>query len=185
MSVKNLLKGKLLVSEPSSLNDRSFNRSVIYLTEDNTDGSVGFIINKETEFVLSDLISNINCRFKIYSGGPVEQENLYFIHTVPELIPNSIEISNGIFWGGDFNVLTALLNNNKIKESEIRFFLGYSGWSKNQLKTELTESNWIVVENKYPDLLHIDSDEIWKNQILKLGGKYQIWANAPKNPSLN
>jgi putative transcriptional regulator len=35
-------------------------------------------------------------------GGPVEQDNLYFIHNIPELIPNSIEISNGIYWGGDF-----------------------------------------------------------------------------------
>ncbi len=185
MSVKNLLKGKLLISEPSILNDRSFNRSVIYLTEDNIDGSVGFIINKTTDFVLKDLIPKINCNFKVYNGGPVEQENLYFIHKIPELIPNSIEISNGIFWGGDFEVLTSLLNEGKINQSDIRFFLGYSGWTENQLKEELSESNWVVTDNKYPDLLGLESDNIWKNQILKLGGEYQIWANAPKNPSLN
>lgn len=185
MSVKKLLKGKLLISEPSILNDRSFNRSVIYLTEDNLEGSVGFIINKTTEFVLTDLIPDIKCDFKIYNGGPVEQENLYFIHKVPELIPNSIEISNGIYWGGDFEVLTNLLNKNKINESDIRFFLGYSGWSENQLNDELTSSNWVVTENKYPDLLSVEDENIWKNQILKLGGEYQIWANAPKNPSLN
>ena len=40
---------------------------------------------------------------QIYNGGPVEQDNLYFLHKVPDLIPESIEISNGIYWGGDFD----------------------------------------------------------------------------------
>tara|TARA_R110001583_G_scaffold125274_2_gene276817 strand:+ start:21150 stop:21707 length:558 start_codon:yes stop_codon:yes gene_type:complete len=178
-------KGKLLVSEPSTLNDKSFNRSVIYLSEHNKDGCIGFIINKPTEFVLNDLITNINCDFKIYNGGPVEQDNLYFIHKIPDLIPNSIEIDKDIYWGGDFEILTELLNNNTIKPTEIRFFLGYSGWSVDQLKEELNESTWTVVENKYPNLLQVESIDIWKNQLLEFGGEYQIWANAPKNPNLN
>jgi len=185
MSVKKLLKGKLLISEPSILNDKSFNRSVIYLTEDNTDGSVGFIINKSTDFVLKDLIPDIQCDFQIYNGGPVEQENLYFIHKIPDLIPDSLEISNGIYWGGNFDTLTELLNDKKVNKDDIRFFLGYSGWTQNQLKEELSESNWVIVENKYPNLLSVKSDEIWKNQLLNFGGEYQIWANAPKNPALN
>jgi putative transcriptional regulator len=39
------------------------------------------------------ILPEINASFKIYNGGPVEQDNLYFIHNIPELIPNSIEIS--------------------------------------------------------------------------------------------
>lgn len=178
-------KGKLLVSEPSILNDKAFNRSVIYLSEHNEGGCIGFIINKPTEFVLKDLISDINCEFKIYNGGPVEQENLYFIHKLPNLIPNSIVIANDIYWGGDFDVLTKLLNNNTIKPTDIRFFLGYSGWSVAQLKEELEESNWTVVENKYQNILKVKSDIIWKDQLLEFGGEYQIWANAPLNPNLN
>ena len=40
------LKGRLLIAEPSILNDRSFNRSVVLLTEHNDSGSIGFIMNK-------------------------------------------------------------------------------------------------------------------------------------------
>jgi len=178
-------KGKLLISEPSILNDKSFNRSVIYLSEYNEDGCIGFIINKPTDFVLKDLITEINCDFKIYNGGPVEQENLYFIHKLPNLIPNSIEIDNDIFWGGDFDTLTGLLNNNVIKNTDIRFFLGYSGWSVNQLNEELEEATWSIVNNNYPNILQVNSDDIWKNKLLEFGGEYQIWANAPKNPNLN
>ena len=178
-------KGKLLIAEPSILNDKSFNRSVIYLTEHSKEGSIGFILNKPTEFVLSDLIPEINSDCPIFTGGPVEQDNLYFIHQLPELIPDSVQISDEIYWGGNFDALSSLLNSNAINKSKIRFFLGYSGWSEEQLTEELNESTWIVTENKFQNLLNINSDEFWKNQLLKFGGEYQIWANAPENPALN
>jgi putative transcriptional regulator len=90
-----------------------------------------------------------------------------------------------MYWGGDFKTLTELLNTNILKPSDIRFFLGYSGWSVDQLKEELKESSWIVTENKYPNLLQVNSATLWKNQLMEFGGEYQIWANAPKNPALN
>ena len=182
---KNPTKGKLLIAEPSILNDKEFNRSVIYLTEHNKEGCIGFILNKPTEFVLNDLIPEIECNFVVYNGGPVEQENLYFIHKIPHLIPGSIKIDDEFYWGGDFDILTKLLENNDINATDIRFFLGYSGWSISQLNEELNESTWVIVKNKYPNLLDIKSDDIWKNQLMAFGGEYQIWANAPKNPTLN
>lgn len=185
MLAKTPSKGKLLIAEPSILNDREFNRSVIYLTEHNDEGCIGFILNKPTEFVLGDLIPEIDSDFRIYNGGPVEQENLYFIHKCPEMIPDSIVIENNICWGGDFEVLTKLLNNNEIKTTDIRFFLGYSGWSVDQLTDELKEQTWKVKINNYPNIFSVDDDAIWKNQLMALGGEYQIWANAPNDPSLN
>ncbi len=95
-----LEKGMLLVAEPSIIGDMSFHRSVILLAEHSTSGSVGFILNKPLAYTLNDLIPEINAFHTIYNGGPVEQDNLYFMHTIPELIPESIEISNGIYWGG-------------------------------------------------------------------------------------
>lgn len=185
MLPKSPSKGKLLVAEPSILNDKEFNRSVIYLTEYNKEGCIGFILNKPSEFILKDLIPEIDCDFTIFSGGPVEQENLYFIHKLPGLIPNSIKIDKDIYWGGDFDVLTELLNTQKINENDIRFFLGYSGWSVSQLNEELNESTWLIIQNKYPNIFEIDSTTFWKNQLMSIGGEYQIWANAPKNPELN
>ena len=91
-------KGHLLIAEPSILGDLSFNRSVILLADHNTEGSVGFILNKPLDYSVNDLVPEVDATFTIYNGGPVEQDNLYFIHNIPELIPNSVEISNGIFW---------------------------------------------------------------------------------------
>src|SRR5690554_7641192 len=114
MKQKQPFKGKLLISDPSILVDSVFSRSVILLAEHNPKGSIGFILNKPLNITLQDIVPDALSNFRIYNGGPVEQDNLYFIHTVPEMIPNSIEINDGVFWGGDFEVLFELLKKNLI-----------------------------------------------------------------------
>lgn len=178
-------KGKLLVAEPSILNDSSFNRSVVLLTEHSEDSSIGFIMNKPLELTIRDLIPEIDCSFGIYQGGPVEQDNLYFIHKLPELIPNSIVIGNGIYWGGDFDALSDSLHNQKIPENKIRFFLGYSGWSTHQLQNEISEKSWFCIENTHANILELENTSCWKNHLLDIGGTYRLWANAPSNVNLN
>ncbi|OYU81977.1 MAG: transcriptional regulator [Flavobacterium sp. BFFFF1] len=181
-----LEKGRLLIAEPSIIGDLSFNRSVILLADHNDEGSVGFIINKPLRYTINDLVPEINARFKIYNGGPVEQDNLYFIHNIPELIPNSIEISNGIYWGGDFESTKDLINQGEINKENIRFFLGYTGWEANQLASEMDSNSWIVAKNDYENrIIGKSTTNFWKEKIIELGGDYLIWSNAPENPILN
>ena len=179
-------KGHLLIAEPSTLGDVSFNRSVVLLAEHNDEGSIGFILNKPLNYTINDLLPEIEASFKIYNGGPVEQDNLYFIHNIPEIIPNSIEISNGIYWGGDFETTKHLINTGEINKNNIRFFLRYSGWSVNQLEMEMQENAWIVSENKIKKkLLSKSSNQFWKEKIIEQGGEYVLFSNAPENPMLN
>ncbi|MCF6130775.1 YqgE/AlgH family protein [Flavobacterium wongokense] len=186
MISEKLQKGLLLLAEPSIIGDLSFNRSVILLADHTTEGSVGFILNKPLKYTINDLIPEIASDFKIYNGGPVEQDNLYFIHNIPELIPNSIEISNGIFWGGDFESTKDLINTGIIKKKNIRFFLGYTGWDAEQLENEMQANSWILTRNDYKNkILGKSSTHFWKEKIVELGGDYLIWSNAPENPILN
>jgi len=179
-------KGKLLIAEPTLTGDVSFNRSVVLLAEHNHEGSVGFILNKPLDYTINDIISEITLPFKVFNGGPVEQDNLYFIHKVPQLIDDSIEISDGIFWGGNFGKTVELINKGIITEQDIRFFLGYSGWGSSQLDEELSSKSWVVVQNEYEsNILEKCSIAFWKEKMVELGGDYLLWSNAPENPSLN
>jgi putative transcriptional regulator len=179
-------KGHLLIAEPSIIGDTSFNRSVVLLADHTNEGSIGFILNKPLKYSLRDLVPDTEASFKVYNGGPVEQDNLYFIHKIPDLIPESIEISLGIYWGGDFDVVLTLINEGKIKSSDIRFFLGYSGWEPFQLEEELEINSWIVTENVYKkSVIEKKDSSFWKEKMLELGGDYSIWSNAPENPSYN
>ncbi|GGG51547.1 YqgE/AlgH family protein [Bizionia arctica] len=179
-------KGDLLIAEPSIIGDSSFNRSIVLLADHTEEGSIGFILNKPLDYTIHDLIPEVKANFKIYNGGPVEQDNLYFIHKSPELIPNSIEISLGIFWGGDFDKVAELIANDQLSEENIRFFLGYSGWDSNQLDEELKINSWVVTENIYKkSIIEKDYRSFWKEKMVELGGEYSIWSNAPEDPSAN
>jgi len=178
-------KGRLLIAKPSILNDSSFKRTIILLTEHTPKSAVGFILNRPLNYVLSDLVPDIDCDFTVYQGGPVEQDNLYFIHKAPQLIPNSIEVADGIYWGGNFELLKELLIKNQLKSTDIRFFLGYSGWETEQLEEELNTDSWFISENDYENILTTNNESFWKNKLLQKGGKYKIWANAPSDIQMN
>ncbi len=180
-------RGDVLVSEPSTIGDYTFNRSVILLAHIDSEGAVGFIINKPLDYNLEELIPEIDENFKIFNGGPVEQENLYFIHDVPELISNSIEIKDGIYWGGSFDDIVSLINKKKITPKNIKFFLGYSGWDASQLESEIDLNTWIIDSNTNSiDILSaLNNGEYWQEKMKNLGGDYLLWSNAPENPNNN
>lgn len=178
-------KGKLLIAEPSILNDSSFNRSIILLTEHSEQNSVGFILNRPLNLKIANIIPEINCDFLVYQGGPVEQDNLYFVHRTPDLISGSIEVGNGIFWGGNFEPLKELLERNLLNQDNIRFFLGYTGWGTNQLLDEIKSNSWFVSENDFSNIFSISYSELWKKKLLQKGGEYKIWSNAPYDVQLN
>jgi putative transcriptional regulator len=135
---------------------------------------------------ISDLIPEIESNLKIYNGGPVQQDNLYFIHKISDLIPESIMISEGLYWSGNFEYVLKLIKKGEINKNDIRFFLGYSGWDSNQLNDELNNNTWILSENSHNKNIITVADEVfWKNKMLDLGGEYSLWSNAPEHPSHN
>ena len=179
-------QGKLIVATPSILGDFNFRRSVILLASHKTSGSIGFILNKKLNYKLNDIVEDINIKFPLFYGGPVEQDNLFYLHRLGNVIPDSIKINSSLSWNGDFKFVTKLINENKIKLNDIRFFLGCSSWSNGQLEKELDEKSWepfeIVSTEK---VLKMKIQNMWKKCMISLGGKYKLWSNAPENPNFN
>lgn len=179
-------KGKLLVAETATYGDSFFSRTVILITEDTEEEVIGFILNLPKEFTLQDIFAEAKNNFRLFSGGPVEQDNLYFLHNIEELKSKSQMISDGVYWGADFNSLAEILETQKVERAHLRFFLGYSGWTKDQLIDELDKKYWTVIDNPFKsDLLKITPSEIWKELMKLLGDDHLIWANAPSDPIMN
>lgn len=179
-------KGTLLIAEPF-MADPNFKRSVVLLVETNEDDIIGYIINHESEMLLKDLISECwDADFLVYLGGPVANDTLHFIHNRPDLIPEGFDLGNDLYWGGDFETLKNLINNYSIKENEVRFFVGYSGWSKSQLKDEIASNSWIVSDKYDAEMVFDDTKtDLWKEAIISMGVKYAHIANFPEDPTLN
>lgn len=177
-------KGKLLVAEPF-LGDASFERTVILLIDYNDDGAVGLVLNRPLDLRMEQLLADFpEYNAQVLYGGPVQQNNLYYLHNKGSLVPESEEILPGLFWGGKISVVRELLDSGAMLPADIKFFLGYSGWGKVQLSDELTEKSWLIVEPEI-DILGINSRTLWKDLLLDLGGDYMLWANAPRDPILN
>jgi len=176
--------GRVLISEPF-MDDENFSRSVIYLCEYNEDESYGFILNHILNPSLSELINEIdNKDFSISYGGPVSSDNLFYFHNLGDRIKGSKQISKNLWTGGDFNEITMLINDREISEQNIRFFLGYSGWSKSQLSNEMKSNSWIVSEIEQSSIISIDQN-LWQSILSKKGGKYKIVSNFPIDPKSN
>ncbi len=178
--------GSVLVSEPF-LADDYFSRSVIFLCDHHDEGSFGFVLNKFVDNKLTDFIKEFpSVSSRISLGGPVDTSNLFYIHDLGEEIPNSIPSSKGLYIGGDFKALTRILEEHPEKADHVRFFIGYSGWDKGQLKQELRQKSWIVLNNiSKEQVLNTSDDDVWKKTMENLGGKFKVMSRFPLNPSDN
>lgn len=180
-----LQKGRLLLSEPY-LADPNFERTVILLTEHNEEGSVGFILNKPSESHVSEVMEELKgLDAQIFIGGPVQQDTLHFIHRC-DVLEDAIKLENGIYWGGNFEQLLTMVDTGQFLVTDIKFFLGYSGWSPGQLQEELKLNSWIV-SNRVSNELIFETlpDQMWKRAMHELGGRFSVYSNYPADPRMN
>lgn len=177
--------GKLLISEPF-LFDINFKRSVILLCEHNETGSLGFILNRQLDITLKDVMDiDTQLDIPLYIGGPVQNNTLHYIHRERSLTSSSIEIANGLFWGVDFQEILPMLENNTLNADNFRFFLGYSGWGAGQLAKELDINSWFVTQGNARLTFQEDHEKLWKTLLKNMGGSYKVLSNSPESPMLN
>lgn len=82
-------------------------------------------------------------------------------------------------------MLKKLIEQGEINEGDVRFFVGYSGWSPQQLEEELEAKSWFVTEADEPLLMDSNVDDLWETLVGRLGKAYAHLANTPPDPSLN
>lgn len=177
-------QGIILISEPS-LKDFYFRQAVVLLAEHNEEGTFGVIVNKPIEVRLDEVITGFSgFEYQVYLGGPVKTDSIFFIHTLP-FIGNSLRIMDGLFWGGDLETVRDLMESGELREDQIRFFLGYSGWHPKQLDREISEKSWVLSQASVTEVINNHPEALWSNYLKNMGNDYAIWANFPDDPALN
>lgn len=180
-----LQPGILLISDPF-LKDPNFLRTVVLLCDHQEEGSFGFVLNKPLDITLQDVVPGAEgLRIPLLEGGPVQRDTLHFLHRRPDLITGGAEITDQVYWGGDFSEVLALLQSKELRAEELRFFIGYSGWGEQQLQGELDEKSWITRQANKGLIFHTDTTSIWKKALADLGGEYSQMIHYPIDPQLN
>jgi len=183
--MNDLAAGTLLISDPF-LKDPNFLRTVVLLCEHQFEGSFGFVLNKLYDQNIGELMEDLeDINFPVYFGGPVQVDTLHFLHHCPDLIDGGILVTDNTYWGGNFETVTALLKQNRLKQSDIRFYIGYSGWGQGQLEDELKTKSWITTTGTTKLIFHRNVNMIWKDALKDLGGEYEQMVNYPIDPQLN
>ena len=178
--------GKVLLAEPFMI-DTNFKRAVVLLCDHNIDGTVGFILNREYNAQIGEVVPELEgFDAPIYCGGPVQKDTLHYIHNVGNLLDNSQEVCNGVYWGGDFEILIFLIQNKMIKPENIMFFVGYSGWTADQLGDEFKYGSWLLAEMDTNYLFKKKKQKaLWNKIMSNKGDSYSIIAQMPDYFSWN
>lgn len=141
------MKPGLFLKSTSLLNDTLFENAVVFITEYNEKGAMGFVVNQKFPRKLNELEEFKNSRsFPIHLGGPVDQEHLYFIHQRPDLIEGGEPVTDNIYLGGNFKSAVRHIDNQTIIDKDCKIFLGYCGWDYRELDEEIAEGSWEVLE---------------------------------------
>jgi len=160
-------KGTILIADPA-LDELYFHRSSILITEHGQ--------------AVEDFKG---LEIPVYLGGPIGRENMYYVHTAGRLIPNAIEVKPGLYFGGDYNIVKKLILSGNLKSNEIKFFIGYSGWTAGQLDKEMEKESWFVTHCKMEYIFTKDTKNLWKRVLKEMGDEFALIANFPDDPSLN
>jgi putative transcriptional regulator len=177
--------GMLLIADPF-LKDPNFMRTVVFICEHQAEGSFGFVLNKNYQHTLDELVTGLDdLKIPVFYGGPVQMDTIHFLHQYPQKILGGYEIVDGVYWGGDFETSISLIRAGEISLNKIRFFIGYSGWASGQLVDELKEKSWLTVQANRKLVFHKKTEEIWKDALRHLGGDYEMMINYPIDPQLN
>jgi putative transcriptional regulator len=182
---KQIAAGKLLLAEPFML-DENFSRTVVLICEhDPENGTMGLILNKPVKIRLNEVLPSLPpFQGQLYLGGPVGTETMQFLHCVGEKIEGSVKLVDGLYWGGNFEQIKILIENNQISPSHIAFYIGYSGWAAGQLQAEMENNSWIVADAAADYIFNFRAS-LWRDILRKMGGVYETMSGYPENPILN
>lgn len=185
--MKSLSAGSFLIAGPG-LQDPNFRRSVVLLCDHNDEGSLGLIVNRPLRTALSEVFAELVGEEQlgnVYSGGPVETQRVMALRRRGQGHESDHEVVEELKLVIAVNELVDELAERSASAHDVRFFVGYSGWGRGQLASELEEGAWITRPATSKLVFDVPPGQIWSQALRELGGYYAVLAEMPLDPDLN
>jgi putative transcriptional regulator len=175
--------GSLLLAHPD-LQDGNFRRTVVLISaHSEADGALGVIVNRPLEQTLGEAHGEFAygplANVRLYCGGPVAKEQML-------LSAWQWNRETGVFrlhFGISAEKAAELLESEP--GTEVRGFLGYSGWTSGQLENELQQKSWVLAPIDSPNFQVEQGDGLWKHLLARVKPELLFRAEAPEDPSMN
>jgi putative transcriptional regulator len=178
-----LAPGTLLVAAPGLL-DPHFRRTVIYMIEHRSRGSLGVVLNRPSEVSVRDVLPYwaplSSHPSSVFVGGPVESETALCLATVrtgqdPTRVSGLVAVRGPVALvdlDSDPSLIGPRLRG-------LRVFAGYSGWSAGQLAGEIARGDWFVVPALPDDVVSRHDDRLWGQVLRRQGVPLSLLSTFP------
>jgi putative transcriptional regulator len=165
---KDLGVGKLLVAS-RGLGDPHFAGTVILLVHYDENGVVGLVLNRRTDVPLSQVLDLKAAKDRtdpVYSGGPVEPSAVFALFQSSAKIEKAENIFGGLYLISDKDLFEKTLST-RPDSHVFHVYLGYAGWTQDQLRTEVQMGAWFVFPADTAAVFNSDPDSLWLHMIRK------------------
>ena len=191
------LKAGTFLIASLGLEDPSYSRTVVLILQHRPDQTLGVIVNRplgervrmypaeELRTLANGLDSGRKPDGMFYQGGPEEPNSLIFLHRLGSAGEDATRICDGLYAGGDLDILRGCIPDLDSDSPLLRFYLGYADWAPGQLENEIALGAWILSEANIDLVFSEEPESVWQQAMHALGGKYAPMSFIPEDPSLN
>jgi putative transcriptional regulator len=163
------LVGNLLIAPPA-VKGNFWYKTVIMITENHKDGSVGLVLNKRSQMSVKDFGEQLGYHLElpgfVYLGGPVNVKSLSFLHSPEWFCKNTLQINQHYSISSADDILPRLAMGDC--PDRWRLFLGMCGWADGQLAGEIKgdapwpkDSSWCLATGDQDIVFGNDNKDQW------------------------
>lgn len=163
-------KGVLLVASPS-LDDPNFRQAVVLVVEHGPEGTVGLILNRSTNVLLSKALPDITAlrgtNHRLFAGGPVDPTRFLLLFRLKEPPADARSVFDGVYLGRKPDAVERIITQAKPTET-FRAFAGFAAWAPRQLEAEMLLGAWAILPPDSVGIFDKDPAVLWSDCISRL-----------------
>ncbi len=168
-NAESLGTGKLLVAS-RNLGDPNFAKTVILLVRYDAKGVLGLVINRRTDVPLSRVLESLKAAKDlsdpVYLGGPVEMPAVFALFQSPAKLEGAEHVFDGVYLISAKTLFEQTISS-RPKPDVFHVYLGYAGWTQDQLRKEVELGAWFVFPAATGTVFNADPDSLWREMIRK------------------
>jgi putative transcriptional regulator len=154
----------ILLVARGDLRDPNFADSIVLVMNHLGPAPVGLVVNRPTEIPVSRLFPDLKrlapLHDKVYFGGPVELESVWFLFRAARAPEHAIQAFGSIYLSANRELLLQLLARDKPMDN-LRIFIGHSGWAPGQLEAEIAQGAWSLERAEPEAIFKGKSEHPW------------------------
>ncbi|AZR81363.1 MULTISPECIES: YqgE/AlgH family protein [Piscirickettsiaceae] len=175
MEQLNSLEHHFLIAMPN-LADSWFDKTLVYIVEDNEHGSMGLVVNLEHGLTVEQLLEHFELTIEhpsplleqnIMMGGPIDMEHGFILHEPQGHWQKSLPLRDRLAMTVSEDFLKSLASGDAPEKLVV--CLGFAGWEAGQLNEEIQANNWLTIPYNEALLFDVPTKKKWQVALNTLG----------------